>query len=129
MLRRLRIYFTGFGIGMILVYVLFLRDDSRDLDIWTPSQRILEEIRGDSVMQATERYACFQSCIGLTNEQMLQLWTDSEVESLNPGGDPYRYKISLQTDDLNLEAELERRKRYTLLFIQDLNDPKTCDCD
>ncbi|NQV53634.1 MAG: hypothetical protein HQ500_10650 [Flavobacteriales bacterium] len=129
MLRRLRIYFTGFGIGLVMVYFMFMRDDSRDLDIWTPSQRVLEDIRNDSVFQSTPRLACFQACNDLSDEVLMQLWTDADVKSLNPGGDPYRYSITLETDDLHLEAELERRKRFSLLFIKDLENPTDCDCD
>ncbi|MEQ9187405.1 MAG: hypothetical protein RLP15_06685 [Cryomorphaceae bacterium] len=129
MLRRLRIYFTGFGIGLVMVYFMFMRDDSRDLDIWTPSQRVLEDIRNDSVFQATPRLACFQDCNEISAEQMLALWTDSEVKSLNPGGDPYRYLVELETETVHLSAELERRKRFSLLYIKDINHPNHCDCD
>lgn len=129
MLRRLRIYFTGFGIGLVMVYFMFMRDDSRDLDIWTPSQRVLEDIRNDSAFQATPRLACFQDCNAITEEQLLALWTDSEVKSLNPGGDPYRYLVELENETVHLSAELERRKRFSLLYIKDINHPNHCDCD
>ena len=57
MLRRVRVYLTGFAIGLVLVYFMFGRDDSRDLDIWTPEQRILEDIRLDSIFMNSEKLA------------------------------------------------------------------------
>ena len=129
MVRRLRIYFTGFGIGLIIVYVMFLRDDSRDLDIWTPSQRILEEVRGDSLFQISERLQCYQACLSLSDSSMAQLWTESEVKSLNPGGDPYKYAIALKEGDMHIEAELEKTTSYKLIYIKDHNSPQACACD
>jgi len=130
MLRRLRIYFTGFGIGLILVYFIFLRDGSRDLDIWTPSQRILEDIRKDSVFRNSEKLLCFQDCLHLSDATLMALWTDAEVKSLNPGGDPYRYLVSLRTDTQQLEAEVELQgKKRTLLYLRDYTNPASCDCD
>jgi hypothetical protein len=129
MLRRLRIYFTGFGIGLIIVYLMFGRDDSRDLDIWTPSQRVLEDLRNDSILQSSARMECFQACHAMSDSLLLSLWTDSEVKSLNPGGDPYRYLISLRTDQDHFEAEVERTAdRSKLLFIKNNQNPKSCVC-
>jgi len=130
MLRRLRIYFTGVGIGLIMVYLMFGRDDSRDLDIWTPSQRILEEIRNDSILQNSGQLACFKACLNLTEDEMTEFWTESSVKSLNPGGDPYRYLISLKTDERHLEAELEKAgEQYILQFVKDNQNPVACTCD
>lgn len=129
MLRRLRIYFTGFGIGLIIVYVMFMRDDSRDLDIWTPSQRILEEVRDDSIFQSSDRLKCFRSCLSLDEETMTSLWKDADVKSLNPGGDPYRYSIVLKTDDIHIETELEKHDHYSLKYIKNHITPQACACD
>lgn len=112
-----------------MVYVFFGRDDSRDLDIWTPSQRMLEDIRNDSMLQHSERMRCFQECHSLSDSLLLSLWTDSEVKSLNPGGDPYRYLITLRTEDDHFEAEVERDEyRLTLLFIKNNQNPQSCGC-
>ena len=129
MLRRLRIYFTGFGIGLIIVYIMFGRDDSRDLDIWTPSQRVLEAIREDSTFLRSEALSCYQDCLGMTDSTLLSLWTDSEVKSLNPGGNPYRYLISLRTDNDHFEAIVELNdERHTLSLMKNNQKPTSCAC-
>jgi hypothetical protein len=129
MLRRLRIYFTGFGIGLVLVYVIFGRDDSRDLDIWTPSQRVLEEIRNDTSFQSSERLACYANCLHLDTSRLAALWKDSEVKSLNPGGNPYIYLITLKSDSSLIEAEITRDNRgMELKFIRDNQNPVSCAC-
>jgi hypothetical protein len=131
MLRRLRIYFTGFAIGLIMVYIMFGNDDSRDLDIWTPSQRILEEIRNDSILNESQTLRCYQMCLGLSDSLLLSIWTDAEVKSLNPGGNPYRYTIFLEKDEHSFSAIIERNEaeEQTLISIEDNKNPTACDCD
>ena len=129
MLRRLRVYFTGFGLGLLAVYVIFSGDE-RDLDIWTPEQRILEDIRNDSAFLVSERMECFVKCIGLSDETVTALWTDSETKSLKPGGSPYQYLILLEQDDRTIEAEIEWDKEVrTLKYIRDPKNPVECPCD
>ncbi|MBT3648804.1 MAG: hypothetical protein HN542_11245 [Flavobacteriales bacterium] len=129
MLRRLRVYFTGFAIGLIMVYFFFGRDDSRDLDIWTPSQRILEDIRNDSVFHESERLICYTDCLDISEDDLISIWKDSEVTSLNPGGDPYRYQIDLVTANRSYEAIVERiDKKHSLVGISDKQNPQSCEC-
>ena len=129
-LRRLRIYFIGVLLGLVVVTVLFFRDDSRDLDIWTPEQRILEDIRNDKVLQQSDRMKCFQECLELSDEEMTNLWTDSKTKSLNPGGNPYKYLISLADAESHLEAEVHwDKKTRTLIYIRDKRHPADCHCD
>lgn len=131
MLRRLRIYFTGFALGLIMVYFFFGNDDSRDLDIWMPDQRILEDIRNDSILQSSARMHCFQECVGLNDSTLLSLWTDSKSKSTNPGGNPYRYLITLKTETDHFQAEVERYedKSQRLVFIRNLQNPTNCICE
>ncbi len=131
MLRRLRVYFTGFGIGLIMVYVLFKNGEDRNLDIWTPEQRILEEIRNDSVFQASDKLACYVECVTLPDSLMIKLWVDSETKSLNPGGDPYKYLIILKTEQHHIEAQIEWDKENPrrILLLRDLQNPADCHCD
>lgn len=131
MIRRLRIYLFGFGLGLIMVYLFFGRDDSRDLDIWTPEQRILEAIRQDSVFMESEKLHCFQSCLNMDDSLVLALFTNSENKSLNPGGNPYRYWINLETDDLHYEAIVEKDslQKHKLVYIKNLDQQTNCACD
>ena len=129
MLRRLRIYFIGFGLGLLMVYILFFRHSERDLDFWTPSQRVLEDIRHDTAFLESAVLTCFTQCLELSEDQETALWRDSKVKSLNPGGNPYRYLISLKTDLVHLEATLEKREdRYSFVQLKSYTNPKTCDC-
>jgi len=131
MLRRLRIYFTGFGLGLIAVYLIFSKSDDRNLDIWTPSQRILEDIRNDSIFQESKALDCYQNCLKLSDDYMKELWTEGKTKSLNPGGDPYRYLISMANDDKHIEAEIEWQKgnSRTLISMRDMRNPIDCNCD
>jgi hypothetical protein len=130
MIRRLRIYFTGFAIGILIVIVMFWRDDSRDLDIWMPDQRVLEDIRNDSLFLAKDRLHCFRNCAQISEETLSKMWVDGKWRCLNPGGDPYRYLISYVIDDQHIEAEIEWDKiSRKLIYLRDKANPKTCECD
>ena len=131
MLRRLRIYFTGFGLGLIAVYLIFSKSDDRDLDIWTPSQRILEDIRNDAVFQESKALDCYKNCLKLSDGYMKEFWIEGKTTSLNPGGDPYHYLISMVNDDKYIEVEIEWKKGYsrTLITMRDLRNPIDCNCD
>ncbi len=129
MLRRLRIYFIGFGLGLIMVYVLFLRHGDRDLDFWTPDQRVLEAIRMDSVFHISQPLICFTDCLELDSTEVAEFWTLAKVKSLNPGGSPYRYLVSLDKDGHHLEATIEQEGgKHRLLALKSYSNPKTCDC-
>lgn len=129
MLRRLRIYFTGFGIGLVMVYIFFGKDDSRDLDIWTPSQRILEEVRADSSLLNGSVWNCVLTCLSLDSAQAIALITDAQVESLNPGGNPYRYKISLKENNLHVSVVLAKlNARFRLESSTNEITGEQCSC-
>lgn len=129
MVRRLRIYFIGFGLGLIVVYMTFLRNKDRDLDFWTPSQRVLESIRSDERFQKSRELDCYAQCLSLDSATIKSLWKDAKVKSLNPGGEPYRYMLSLETENEHLEASIEQQKgEHELLSIKSYTNPKSCDC-
>ena len=116
--------------GLVMVYILFWRHGDRDLDFWTPSQRILENIRTDSAFLASERLLCFTKCLELDSASMQGLWKESRVKTLTPGGAPYKYLISLQTEKEHLEATvIYSNYQHRLLSLKSYTHPRTCDCD
>ena len=131
MLRRLRIYFTGFGIGLIAVYVMFRNSEDRNLDIWTPEQRILEDIRNDSLFQKSPRLVCYINCQSLSEKELQVLWSESDVKSMNPGGNPYVYRISCTAFDRELELEIEWKKgeKRKLTYFIDRKSEQDCKCE
>ncbi|GAB5539576.1 MAG: hypothetical protein Salg2KO_16790 [Salibacteraceae bacterium] len=131
MLRRLRIYFTGFGIGIIAVYLIFSKSEDRNLDIWAPGQRILEDIRNDSIFQSSDRLSCFKQCLALSDAELSEFWVEAKTKSLNPGGEPYQYLISHSTESRMLEAEIEwdKTSHRKLIYIRDKRNPTECKCD
>lgn len=130
MLRRLRIYFVGFGLGLIMTYVIFSKSEDRNLDIWTPEQRVLEDIRNDSVFLEAPKLRCYLNCLDVTSDELAALWTEGSVKSLRPGGDPYLYQIQFATDDRHLEATVSWDKvARELKSFRDLRNPKDCACN
>jgi hypothetical protein len=131
MIRRFRIYFTGFGIGLIMVYVIFSKNKERKYNIWTPEQRILEDIRNDEAFQSSERLACFVACLNLSEKDLEILWTEASTESLNPGGNPYIYLIELERESTVLQAEIELTKDEirTLKYLKYAQKDAPCTCD
>lgn len=125
--RRLRLYFTGFALGLVAVVVLFWRTDDRDLDKWTPEQRILEAIREDSAFQSSPALQCYAKCLGLSQSQLDDLWKNAQVKSLNPGGNPYRYQLATALPD-SVVAVVEQREIHRLLSMQRAGKGQSCAC-
>lgn len=74
--RRFRLYFVGFGLGLLMVYVFF---GDRDLTTWTPQSRVIAAIDSAEVSFA-DRANCQLECLGFTTEKAEQLAKEADVD-------------------------------------------------
>lgn len=130
MLRRLKFYFIGFGIGLLMVYFMFFRESERDLDKWMPEQRILEEIREDSLLIHSASFGCAVNCYQLNDLDLAELLHEGQVKSLSPGGNPYVYQISYSDGEKALEMKVEKQNDVlNFVYLKDLKNTATnCNC-
>ena len=74
--RRLKIYLIGFGLGLIIVYIIF---GKRDLDAWMPQQRVLSLI--DSVeISLSKKASCQLNCLGMEPAMLDELREVADVD-------------------------------------------------
>lgn len=134
MWRRIRIYLFGVGLGLILTWALVLRNrNMADLLAWTPSERVLNELRADSTLKNPSNLVCFLHCNGVNSLDYEQLFSNGNVlfNESTPRGEHKMYRI---------ETKLENKRVLFADFIFsdtqiELNDMQvrgennSCDCN
>ncbi len=102
MWRKLRVYFIGVGLGLVLTWALVLRNrNTRDLLAWTPNERIMAPLRVENGFNKPEDYVCLLECYGLTSLDMETLLETGKVnlsESM-PRETPKLYRVEADLED------------------------------
>tara|TARA_R110002050_G_scaffold290260_3_gene443843 strand:- start:9983 stop:10387 length:405 start_codon:yes stop_codon:yes gene_type:complete len=134
MLRRLRIYGVGLGLGLIMAWALFLRGrNTKNYTAWTPNNRILEEVRLDSSLILDDAFWCEITCLGFTSIEYTKLLNDGNVVF----GDsqvknwPRSYKIELATEKkgtLVLVYSKTEQKHFEVVSVTKKGEDISCDC-
>lgn len=127
--KRLRTYFVGVGIGLIVVYFFF---GDRDLNNWTPQSRVLNGIDSAEV-KISERAACQLKCLSIETEDLKEVKAAAKVNfsESNTQKKPcpvYRLESSWRERDYQLIYELcEREETAELISLIQIG--KTCNCE
>ncbi|GAB4383614.1 MAG: hypothetical protein Kow0075_15720 [Salibacteraceae bacterium] len=128
MARRVRLYLIGVVLGTIIAILIFGGDNSRDLDIWMPGQRILESIRNDSSFLQSPQLTKAVECCSISKQTMSKLWSEGTVSVVSGGGSPYVYEIQCETSHGNLLCRVSKQNdRHTLVFLK-LGETNNCNC-
>lgn len=134
MLRRLRIYGVGLGLGLLMAWALFLRGrNTRNYTAWTPNNRILEEIRLDTTLVNGTSFWCEIKCLGFTSIDYDVLLNDGNVifgESQAKTW-PRSYKVELETEDkgtLVVVYSKTETKHFEVTSITKKGEDISCDC-
>ena len=134
MWRKLRVYFIGVGLGLILTWALFLRNrNSRDLLAWTPNERVMAPLRAEGGFEKPVQYACWLSCASLTSLNMNQLLEQGKVDfsESQPRQEPKIYHVEVMLED---DREMWARfaiasdSSTVLQGIGITNETLNCDC-
>ena len=126
--RRLKVYLIGFGLGLIIVYVLF---GERDLNNWLPQQRVLTAI-DSAVITISERAKCQIKCQELPQNFWQEMSQDakidfSESETRRSPCPLYRMNSNYRGKKYLLIWEVcQKKKEVELLAIS--ADGQKCDC-
>jgi hypothetical protein len=80
-LNRLKYYMLGLGLGSLLVYIMLVRNRT-DLPVWTPNDRVLQELRLADLTVAQDVTIPFtDSVLQLRIRQSSVLFSESDVRS------------------------------------------------
>lgn len=134
MLRRLRIYGVGLGLGLIMAWALFLRGrDTKNYTAWTPNNRILEEVRLDSSMVMDEVFWCQLNCLGFSSieyDELLNegnvIFGESQVKTW-----PRSYKVEFETSKkgtLEVVYSKTEQKHFEVVSVSKKGEEISCDC-
>lgn len=80
-LNRLKYYLLGLGIGSLLVYLILVRN-REDLPVWTPNDRVLQELRLAELSVTSDLTLPFpDSLLKARIKQSSVLFSESDVRS------------------------------------------------
>lgn len=69
--RRIKLYLFGFGLGLIMCWLLFFRNgETRDIGGWTPNSRVTKFIEKAKKLEADSSLICKLNCEGITMEEI-----------------------------------------------------------
>lgn len=127
MKRRIRIYLTGVGMGLILVYVLLIRQGDRDIWFWLPQDKVAFAIQDDSILVHSPSFQCFYTCSGLDSSGLASFLRESDFEIVRK--DPFEYQFT-DNDANGVKLKMKFRQikynRYAWLYLA--KNEEACDC-
>ena len=134
MKRRFRIYGFGLVLGLIMAWGLFLRGrNTKNYTLWTPNNRILEEIRLDSSLVPSPVFWCELKCMGFTSIEYNELLNDGNVifNESNVKTWPRTYWVEYRTENkgvLRISYSKTETKHYSILSVEKKDETIKCDC-
>ena len=126
--RRVRTYLIGFGLGLVMVYVMF---GDRELNTWIPSKRVLTTI-DSSAVTISDRAKCQLACLNLQEKDWKELQSTATVNFSESSVDKkpcpvYNLETTKNNEDYLLIWKVcESDEKVTLVAIR--KDGKRCDC-
>lgn len=133
MWRRIRIYMFGVGLGLVVTWALVLRNRNADEYLmWTPSERILGDIRADSNTVLPDNFNCLLDCIEITSLDYENLTHDGKVnyKRSSPRENPKIYLIEHEVENRMIEAVYEfTETEQRLVKLSVANQPANCECN
>jgi hypothetical protein len=135
MKRRLRIYGFGVGLGLLMAWALFLRGrNTKNYTMWTPNNRILEEIRTDPYFSTNDFFWCEMKCLGFTSmdfEELLEngnvVFGESQAKSW-----PRIYRVELETEEngtLVVDFSKTEEKEFSVISVAKKGETDNCECE
>jgi len=127
--RRFKTYLIGFGLGLLIVYVIF---GDRELNSWVPQKRILTAIDSSEV-EISKRALCMMNCLKLEEEEWKNIQKNAKVDfsESNTRRKPcpiYRLHAPYQGKSYQLLWEVcEKREKVKLLNISEKG--ANCHCE
>lgn len=128
MARRIRIYLLGVLLGVGISYFYFGANGDRDLDVWTPNSRILEEIR-NCELNYSQNVHCLFSCDSMIKNQFNYslLEGDVDIGASNHRSMPEEYIIYSEDDILKIKIQKTESVAYVSSIETELD--KKCNCN
>lgn len=136
--RRLRFYFIGFGLGLVLVWATLLRN--RERSSWLPEGRVIEFLEKTDIA-ISDKAKCELECLNIDLEFMdIDFWKKADVNFPESATDrkpcPEYYITSSLSSNQNVVIFVEtcdvcedcEKGTATLRSIELIDNQTNCDC-
>jgi len=126
MARRLRIYFFGFLLGIILV--IFLYSDKSDIIVgWTPEKRVLKRLKMTEKV-ISDSMQCILDCNNFNQQDWDLLYKDGDVNFSEARKKPFPiYSVIVKKE--NDEFKLRFLAKDTLSILIGFKNKNEIDCN
>jgi hypothetical protein len=132
--RRFRLYFFGFGIGLLICWLLFFRNGNRDITGWTPESRVLKFISLSKQLDADSTTLCKLKCEGISIADIRKGCETADVDfsKSQTGKEPcreYDVKMTLKGKPMELYfSACMADSTAKLLYINPPLSGEACGC-
>jgi hypothetical protein len=96
--RRIKLYLFGFGIGIVICWIMFFKNGDRDLGGFLPGPRVLKFIAFSKKIDADSSMLCKLKCIGISIDDIRKSAINGDVDfsKSNTHKEPYHeYDVKL----------------------------------
>lgn len=132
--RRIRLYLVGFGLGLIIVWIMFYKNGNRDLSSWFPSNRVLRFISFSKKINADSILLCRLKCEGISLDDIRKASTSGNVhfdKSETHKEPAHEYDVTMTVKGKALEiylAENTDDSTSTIIHVYPESIGAKCDC-
>ena len=127
MARRLRIYFFGFLLGIILV--IFLYSDKSDIIVgWTPEKRVLKRLKLTEKV-ISDSMQCILDCNRFNQQDWDLLYTDGDVIFKEARTKPHPiYSVSIKKESNEYKLRFLANDTLSILIGFESKYDLNCQC-
>jgi hypothetical protein len=132
--RRVRLYLFGFGIGLLICWVVFIKNGNRDLTGWFPGSRVTKFITLSKKLDADSSLICKLKCNGISLDDIRKATATGDVDfgKSNVNKDPdHEYDVKMTVKGKTLEiyfSENMRDSTAKILQVYPPLDGSNCNC-
>ena len=127
MARRLKIYFFGFLLGIILV--IFLYSDKSDIIVgWTPEKRVLKRLKLTEKV-ISDSMQCILDCNKFIEQDWNLLYSDGDVNFSEARKKPYPiYSVTIRKESENFNLRFLAKDTLSILIGFESKNDLMCNC-
>jgi hypothetical protein len=128
MARRLRIYFFGFLLGIVLV--IFLYSDKSDIIVgWTPEKRVLKRLKLTEKI-ISDSMKCILDCNKFNQLDWDLLFSDGDVNFSEARKKPYPiYSVTVKKESEAYNLRFLAKDTLSILIGFESKLDLNCECD
>jgi hypothetical protein len=132
--RRIRLYLIGFGLGLIICWIMFFKNGNRNLSAWFPGSRVTKFIALSKKLDADSSLICKLKCIGISLDDIRKATETGDVDfgKSNTHKEPdHEYDVKVTVKGRQMEIYFSENMRDSTARILQIYPPLQaagCNC-